>query len=98
VIYSTLEGGNEQGSACRLRDLFRLSRPYPALVRVPGKKTVSGVTLRPLGPCYLEWFSERPALVLACPRTDLIRLWPLPVEYPWFEEAWPPKSLAQRCE
>ena len=45
------------------------------------KETVPGVTSRPLGPCYLDWFSERPALVLACPRTDMIRLWPLPVEH-----------------
>ena len=53
------------------------------------EETVPGVTSRPLGPCYLDWFSERPALVLACPRTDMIRLGPLPVEHLWFEEAWP---------
>jgi hypothetical protein len=60
--------------------------------------TVPGVTSHPLGPCCLDWFSERPALVLACPRTDMIRLWPMPVEHPWFEEAWPLMDLARRCE
>jgi len=24
-------------------------------------------------------------LILACPKTDAIRLWPLPIERPWFE-------------
>jgi hypothetical protein len=62
------------------------------------KETVPGVTSRPLGSCYLDRFGERPALVLACPRTDMIRLWPLPVEHPWFEEDWPARSLARCCE
>ena len=25
-------------------------------------------------------------LALACPRMDMIRLWPLPVQQPWFED------------
>ena len=58
-------------------------------------ETASGVTSRPLGPCYLDWFSERPALVLACPPTDMIRVWPLPVEHPWFEDPWPSMDLAR---
>lgn len=42
------------------------------------------------GGCELEYFTE-PAqpvniLVLACPRMDMIRLWPLPVEQPWCED------------
>ena len=61
------------------------------------RETVPGVTSRPLEPCSVDWFSERPALVLVCPRTDMIRLWPLPVKHPWFEEPWSPKRLA-RCE
>jgi hypothetical protein len=61
------------------------------------RETVPGITSRPLGPCYLDWFSERPALVLACPRTDIIRLWPLPVEYPWFED-WPTMDLANLAQ
>jgi hypothetical protein len=60
------------------------------------REIVPGVTARPLGPCSLDWFSEHPALVLSCPRTDMIRFWPLPVKHPWFEEVWPPMDLA-RC-
>jgi hypothetical protein len=62
------------------------------------REIVPGVTSHPLGPCSLDWFSERPALVLSCPRTDMIRFWPLPVKHPWFEEAWPPRDLARWCE
>jgi hypothetical protein len=51
-----------------------------------GREIVPGVTTRPLGPCCLDWFDDRGALVLSCPRTDMIRVWPLPVAYPWFEE------------
>jgi hypothetical protein len=58
------------------------------------REIVPGVTSRPLGPCSLDWFSGRPALVLSCPRTDMIRFWPLPVKHPWFEEAWPLMDLA----
>jgi hypothetical protein len=58
-------------------------------------ETVPGVTSRPFGPCGVDWFSERPALVLACLRNDMIRLWPLPVEHLWFEEDWSSVNLAQ---
>ena len=58
------------------------------------REVVPGVTSRPLGPCSLDWFSERPALVLSCPRTDMIRLWPLPVKHPWFEDTGSPRDLA----
>jgi hypothetical protein len=57
---------------------------------------VEGVTgIRLVGECKLYHFSQ-PAqpmttLVLACPRTDLIRLWPLPVQQPWFEDWWEDK-------
>ena len=61
-------------------------------------ETVPSVTSRPLGPRYLDWFSERPVLVLGCPRTDMIRLWPLPVEYPWFEDTGAGDNLARWCE
>ena len=32
----------------------------------------------------LDWHSGRPALVLACPGHDLIKVWPLPVEQAWW--------------
>jgi hypothetical protein len=77
----------------------RPSLPIPRIAPVSGKR----VAPRAAGdaadahvvPCSLDWFSEHPALVLSCPRTDMIRFWPLPVKHPWFEETWPPKSLAR---
>jgi hypothetical protein len=62
------------------------------------REIVPGVTSRPLGPCSLDWFSERHVLVLSCRRTDMIRFWPLPVKHPWFEEAWPLRDLARCCK
>lgn len=32
-------------------------------------------------------------IALACPRTDYIRLWPLPIKQPWSEEQEQPKRL-----
>ena len=52
---------------------------------------IEGVTvLRLVGRCELELFDTtlQPinTLVLSCPRMDMIRLWPLPVVHPWFED------------
>ncbi len=41
---------------------------------------------RTSGPCDLDWHGERLALAVACPGQDLIRVWPLPVEQPWWED------------
>ena len=38
-----------------------------------------------IGPCDLDWHSGRRALVVACVGRDMIRVWPLPVEQPWWE-------------
>lgn len=51
-----------------------------------GREVVPGVIARPVGPCDVEWFGARGGMVvIACPHTDLIKLWPLPIEQPWFE-------------
>jgi hypothetical protein len=42
-----------------------------------------------IGPCDLDWHNERPALVLACPGRDMIRVWPLPVEQPGWADVKP---------
>jgi len=54
-----------------------------------GYELVPGVVTHTIGPCDRDWHSERPALVLACPGQDLIRVWPLPVEQPSFDDAMP---------
>jgi hypothetical protein len=41
---------------------------------------------RRVGAGYPDWYSYRGALVQDCPSVDLIRVWPLPVKYPWFED------------
>ena len=61
------------------------------LLNVNSYRPVEGVTaLRLVGRCELEYFDTtlQPTntLVLSCPRMDMIRLWPLPVVHPWFED------------
>lgn len=52
------------------------------------REVVPGVIARPLGACEVEWFGERGGpVVLACPHTDLIKLRPLPVVQPWYEDS-----------
>jgi hypothetical protein len=52
-----------------------------------GTEKVPGVITRPLGPCDVDWFYQRGGLiVLSCPHVDGIKFWPLPIEYPWFED------------
>ena len=41
------------------------------------------------GPCDVDWYAKRGALVLACPRQDMTRLWPLPMVHPWFDDGDP---------
>jgi hypothetical protein len=42
--------------------------------------------------CEVDVFSKalQPfvTVVVACPRRDMIRIWPLPVVDPWFEDWW----------
>ena len=53
-----------------------------------GQERTPSVVTRPLGPCDVIWFSNRGnAVVMACPHTDMIKLWPLPVEQPWWEDS-----------
>ena len=49
-----------------------------------GRERVPGVVTHAIGPRNVDWYGERPALVVACPGQDMIRVWPLPVEQPWF--------------
>ena len=51
-----------------------------------GYEIVAGVWTHDLGPCALDWHREQSTLVLACAGQDMIRVWPLPLEEPWFED------------
>ena len=37
-------------------------------------------------PCDIEWHEDSGVVVAACGGRDRIKVWPLPVEAPWFEE------------
>jgi hypothetical protein len=64
-----------------------------------GDEIVPGVMARPVGPCDVEWFERwGGAIILACPRTDLIKLWPLPVQQPWYEDPLYPQRTAEITE
>jgi hypothetical protein len=51
-----------------------------------GYELVPGVVTYTIGPCDLDWHSGRPALAVACVGRDMIEVWPLPVEQPWWED------------
>ena len=52
-----------------------------------GYEQVHGVIARPLWPCDVSWFENKGRLlVLGCPHTDAIKLWPLPIQQPRFED------------
>ena len=59
------------------------------------REVVPGVIARPLGACDVEYYAEWHATVLACPHTDLIKLWPLPVEQPWYEDPYIDKRTVE---
>ncbi len=61
-----------------------------------GQEVVPGVITRPLGPCDVDWFENRGGvLVLGCPHMDMLKLWPLPVEQPWWEHSPYSESVAR---
>jgi hypothetical protein len=62
-----------------------------AILNVRTEKMIENVyTTHLTADCDLDNYSPpaqpQRTLVLACSHTDLIRLWPLPVIQPWFEE------------
>ena len=61
-----------------------------------GQERTPGVITRPVGTCDVLWFGNRGgAVVVACPHTDLIKLWPLPVQQPWYEDPLVPLLTAE---
>jgi hypothetical protein len=95
-LVSPLASSNPRQSPRLRRWLFALLAVVFALtlhwLLFQGREVVPGVIARPLGWCDVEWFGKRDgAVVIACPHTDLIKLWPLPVEQPWHED--PPIPL-----
>lgn len=59
------------------------------------REIVPGVTARPLGPCDVQYHAKWRATVLACPGTDLIKVWPLPIVQPWYEDPFADKRTVE---
>jgi len=54
-----------------------------------GHELAPGIITRPVGACVVDWHTKRGAPVLACPRQDMTRLWPLPMIHPRFGDGDP---------
>jgi hypothetical protein len=67
-----------------LGNIYFVSRMHES---IPG---ATGIPL--IARCELIYFDSilQPVntFVLACPRMDMFRLWPLPIQHPWFEDPW----------
>ena len=70
-----------------------LALGYAFLASRTSEGVPGATSLKLVARCELIYFDTRlqpvHTLVLACPRMDMIRLWPLPVQRPWFEDGDP---------
>ena len=57
-----------------------------------GRQITQDVRALPLGACDLALYQSRHVVALACSGRDLIRVWPLPVISPWFEDPLDPTT------
>jgi hypothetical protein len=63
-----------------------------AIVFLQGRWLTPNVYMVPLGRCDVDWHVDRGIVALACVGRDLIKVWPLPVEQPRWEDRsqrWP---------
>lgn len=51
-----------------------------------GDWIMPGVYELPLGACVLDAYTGEDALVVACQGRAMLRVWPLPVKGPWWED------------
>jgi hypothetical protein len=56
------------------------------LVLLQGRWLTPNVYTMPLGRCDVDWHADRGIVAVACLWSDIIKVWPLPVEQPWWEE------------
>lgn len=56
-----------------------------------GRELVPQVLTWPVGRCEVMLFQTQRTAVVACAGQDLRKVWPLPVEQPWFEDPVPPE-------
>ncbi len=81
--------------------LITLGLAYRFLNLKTVETTRDAVSAKLPGRCEIILFSRslQPVytIALACPRMDMIRLWPLPVRQPWFEGFDPCYDFWQKC-
>jgi len=52
----------------------------------PGRWLTPNVYAVPLGRCDVDWHVDRGIVAVAGVGQDMIKVWPLPVEQPWWED------------
>jgi hypothetical protein len=57
-----------------------------AIVFFQGRWLTPDVYTVPLGRCDVDWHVDRGIVAVACVGHDMILVWPLPVEQPWWED------------
>lgn len=66
--------------------------PYVPIRILNSIEMLSATDIPLIARCELIYIDTRlqpvNTLVLACPRMDMFRLWPLPMQHPWFEDPW----------
>jgi hypothetical protein len=58
-----------------------------AIVFFQGRWLTPDVYTVPLGRCDVDWHVDRWSVAVACVGRDMIKVWPLPVERPQWEDA-----------
>jgi hypothetical protein len=91
---------NKDETALEFRRLARLNWLFIAVLLVTtiwlsGRWITPDVFALPLGACDLTIYQDRQFAVIACPGHDLIRIWPLPIISPWFEDPLHPDTGQQ---
>ena len=74
--------------------LFLASRIEQPVAGATSVKLIAGCSLDVLDTRLQPVFT----VALACPRTDYIRLWPLPIKKPWFEDPVTPERVRKLKE
>jgi len=69
-----------------------------ATVLLQGRWITSNVLALPVGSCDVQWFQGRGVVAVACVGRDMVRVWPFPVEAPWFENSVQPPGPAVQGE
>ncbi len=51
-----------------------------------------GIVVRPLLTCHLEWRDRWGVVLFVCPGQEVVKVWPMPLEYNWIEIDFKPQE------